>query len=293
MTGVAASGGSTNGVLHLLAIAREAGVELTMDDLFERARATPVIANLTPGGRYVATELQEVGGIPVLIRELVRAGLVDGDAPVAGGGTLASAVAGAPDPDGTVTFSADAPYKATSGLRGLRGNLAPDGAVAKISGVEQRRHTGPARVFEREDDCIEALGAGAIEPGDVLIIRNEGPAGGPGMREMLAVTAAVVGSGLGESVVLVTDGRFSGATRGLMVGHVAPEAVRGGPLAVVREGELVTVDADAGELSVAVDDAELAARLAAFETPPARVASGVLGRYSRLVGSASDGATLA
>jgi dihydroxy-acid dehydratase len=328
MTGVAASGGSTNGVLHLRALAREAGVartmdalvararatpvianltpggryvatdlheagvELTLDDLFERARATPVIANLTPGGRYVATELQEVGGIPVLIRELARSGLVDGSAPVAGGGTLASAVAGAPDPDGTVTFSTDAPWKASSGLRGLRGNNAPDGAVAKISGVEQRRHTGPARVFEREDDCIEALGAGAIVPGDVLIIRNEGPAGGPGMREMLAVTAAVVGSGLGESVVLVTDGRFSGATRGLMVGHVAPEAVRGGPLAVVREGELVTVDADAGTLDVAVSDDELAARLAAFVPPEPRVAGGVLGRYSRLVGSASNGATL-
>jgi dihydroxy-acid dehydratase len=292
MTGVAASGGSTNGVLHLLAIAREAGVDLTMEDLFERAQATPVLGNLTPGGRYVATDLQEVGGIPVFIRELVRAGLVDGDAPVVGGGTLAEAVADAPEPDGTVTFTVDAPYKPVSGLRGLRGNLAPDGAVVKVSGVQQRRHTGPARVFEREDDCLEALAAGAILPGDVLIIRNEGPSGGPGMREMLAVTAAVVGSGLGESVVLVTDGRFSGATRGLMVGHVAPEAVRGGPLAVVREGELVTVDADAGELSVAVDDAELAARLAAFEPPEPRVKSGVLGRYSRLVGSASDGATL-
>jgi dihydroxy-acid dehydratase len=292
MTGIAASGGSTNGILHLLAIAREAGVELTLDDLSERARTTPVIANLTPGGRYVATDLQAAGGIPVLIRELVRAGLVDGDAPVAGGGTLAAAAAGAPDPDGTVTFSADEPWKAFSGLRGLRGNLAPDGAVAKISGVQQRRHTGPARVFEREDDCLEALAAGAIVPGDVLIIRNEGPSGGPGMREMLAVTAAVVGSGLGESVVLVTDGRFSGATRGLMIGHVAPEAVRGGPLAVVREGELVTVDADAGELSVAIDDAELAARLAAWVAPEPRVASGVLGRYARLVGSASDGATL-
>jgi dihydroxy-acid dehydratase len=292
MTGVAASGGSTNGVLHLLAIAREAGVELTLDDLFERARAAPVIANLTPGGRYVATDLQEVGGIPVLIRELARAGLLDGDAPVVGGGTLAAAVADAPDPDGTVTFSAGTPWKTSSGLRGLRGNLAPDGAVAKVSGVDQRRHTGPARVFEREDDCIAALGAGAIVPGDVLIIRNEGPAGGPGMREMLAVTAAVVGSGLGESVVLVTDGRFSGATRGLMVGHVAPEAVRGGPLAVVREGEQVTIDVDAGELSVALDEAELAARLAAFVVPEPRVAGGVLGRYSRLVGSASHGATL-
>jgi dihydroxy-acid dehydratase len=292
MTGIAASGGSTNGVLHLLAIAREADVAITLDDLFERAAATPVIASLTPGGRYVATELHEAGGVPVLVRELIRAGGVDGEAPVVAGGTLAEAVAGAPDPDGRVTFSCEAPYKPVSGLVGLRGNLAPDGAVAKVSGTERRRHSGPARVFDSEEACIAAVSAGAIAAGDVLVIRNEGPAGGPGMREMLSVTSAVVGAGLGESVVLVTDGRFSGATRGLMVGHVAPEAVRGGPLAVVREGEPVTIDVDAGllELDVAAD--ELAARLAAHAPPPPRVTSGVLGRYSRLVGSASDGATL-
>jgi dihydroxy-acid dehydratase len=293
MVGIAASGGSTNGVLHLLAIAREAGVELTMDDLFARARATPVIASLTPGGRYVATEFHEAGGVPVLIRELIRCGRVDGDAPVVGGGTLAEAVAGAPGPDGRVTFSCDAPYKPVSGLVGLRGNLAPDGAVAKVSGTARRRQTGPARVFESEDACIAALAARAIDPGDVLIVRNEGPSGGPGMREMLSVTAAVVGSGLGESVVLVTDGRFSGATRGLMVGHVAPEAVRGGPIAVVREGEQVTVDVDACLLHLDVPDDELAARLAAYTPPQPRVTTGVLGRYSRLVGSASHGATLA
>jgi dihydroxy-acid dehydratase len=292
MAGIAASGGSTNGVLHLLAIAREAGVELTLDDLFARARATPVIASLTPGGRYVATEFHEAGGVPVLVRELIRSGGVDGDAPVVGGGTLAEAVAGAPDPDGRVTFPCDAPYKPVSGLVGLRGNLAPDGAVAKVSGTERRRQTGPARVFESEDACIAALAAQAIDPGDVLIVRNEGPSGGPGMREMLSVTAAVVGSGLGESVVLVTDGRFSGATRGLMVGHVAPEAVRGGPIAVVREGEQVTVDVEAGLLHLDVPDDELAARLAAYTPPPPRVTTGVLGRYSRLVGSASHGATL-
>jgi dihydroxy-acid dehydratase len=292
MAGIAASGGSTNGVLHLLAIAREAGVDLTMDDLFARARETPVIASLTPGGRYVATEFHDAGGVPVLIRELIRTGRMDGDAPVVAGDTLAAAVGGAPEPDGRVTFSCDTPYKPVSGLIGLRGNLAPDGAVAKVSGTERRRQTGPARVFESEDACIAALAARAINPGDVLIVRNEGPAGGPGMREMLSVTAAVVGSGLGESVVLVTDGRFSGATRGLMVGHVAPEAVRGGPLAVVREGEQVTVDVDAGLLHLDVPDEELAARLAAYTPPPPRVTSGVLGRYSRLVGSASHGATL-
>ena len=292
MAGIAASGGSTNGVLHLLANAREAGVVLTLDDLFGHVAGTPVIANLTPGGRYVGTDLQDAGGVPVLVRELIRAGRVDGDAPAVSGGTLAAAVADAPDPDGRVTFSCDAPHKPTSGLVRLRGNLAPDGAVAKVSGTELRRHSGPARIFDSEEACIAAIAAKAIVEGDVLVIRNEGPAGGPGMREMLSITAAVVGSGLGESVVLVTDGRFSGATRGLMVGHVAPEAVRGGPIAVVREGEQVTVDADAGVLAVDVADDELAARLAAHVTPPPRVTGGVLGRYSRLVGSASEGATL-
>jgi dihydroxy-acid dehydratase len=292
MTGIAASGGSTNGVLHLLAIAREAGVALTLDDLFAHVADTPVIANLTPGGRYVGTDLQDAGGVPVLIRELIRAGRIDGEAPAVGGGTLAAAVAGAPGPDGRVTYSCDAPYKPTSGLVALRGNLAPDGAVAKVSGTERRRHTGPARVFDSEEACIAAVTADAVAAGDVLVIRGEGPAGGPGMREMLSVTAAVVGSGLGESVVLVTDGRFSGATRGLMVGHVAPEAVRGGPLAVVREGEQVTVDADEGLLHVDLPDDEIAARLAAYTPPPPRATGGVLGRYSRLVGPASGGATL-
>jgi dihydroxy-acid dehydratase len=292
MTGIAASGGSTNGILHLLAIAREAGVELSLDDLVDRCDKTPVIASLTPGGRYVATDFHAAGGVPVLIRELIAAGLVDGDAPTVEGQTLAAASAGAPAPDGTVTFSCDAPYKPVSGLVGLRGNLAPLGAVAKVAGTERRRHVGPAHVFEGEEACIAAIGAGAIAPGEVVVVRNEGPAGGPGMREMLSVTAALVGAGLGETVTLVTDGRFSGATRGLMVGHVAPEAVRGGPLAVVRDGDIVTIDVDARVLRVEVADDELAARLEAYEPPPPSVTSGVLGRYSRLVGSASDGATL-
>src|SRR3954469_13063724 len=291
MTGIAASGGSTNGILHLLAIAREAGVSLTIDELSERAAATPVIANLTPGGRYVGTDLHAAGGVPVLVRELIRAGLVDGTAPAITGGTLAAAMDAAPAPDGEVTYSCDSPFKARSGLRLLRGNLAPEGAVAKISGTERRRHVGPARVFDGEEACIAAISALAIAEGDVLIIRNEGPAGGPGMREMLSVTSAVVGAGLGESVVLVTDGRFSGVTRGLMVGHVAPEAVRGGPIAVIREGETVTIDADAGMLAADVPDAELAARLNAYQ-PPEPELRGVLGRYRRLVGSAADGATL-
>jgi dihydroxy-acid dehydratase len=292
MVGIAATGGSTNGILHLLAIAREAGVELELDELAALSRGTPVLGNLTPGGRYVATDLDEVGGAPVVIRELIAAGLVDGSGPTVEGTTLAEATAGAGEPDGAVVHPVANPYKPTGGLHALRGNLAPDGAVVKVAGTERRSHSGPARVFEREEDCIAAVRGGAIAAGDVLVIRNEGPAGGPGMREMLSVTAAVVGAGLGETVTLVTDGRFSGATRGLMVGHVSPESVRGGPIAAVREGERITIDVDAGTLHLDVDDAELARRLAAYTPPPPAFTSGVLGRYSRLVGSASDGATL-
>ncbi len=292
MTGIAASGGSTNGVLHLLAIAREADVELTFDDLFAAAERAPVIANLSPSGRYVATDLHAVGGAPVLVRELIGAGRLDGGRPTVEGATLADRTAGAPAPDGEVTARVATPFKAASGLVGLRGNLAPDGAVAKVAGTERRVHTGPARVFESEGECIAAIETGTIGAGDVLVIRNEGPAGGPGMREMLSVTAAVVGAGLGESVTLVTDGRFSGATRGLMVGHVSPEAVRGGPIAVVREGDAITVDVDSRLLLLDVADGELAERLAGYVAPRPRVTRGVLGRYARMVGSASEGATL-
>ena len=292
MAGIAATGGSTNGLLHLLAIAREAGVELELDDLIAISARTPVIGDLSPSGRHVAVELHEAGGAPAVIAELIRAGLIDGSAPTVGGGTLAEATAGAPAPDGAVVRTAEQPYKPPGGLVSLRGNLAPEGAVVKVSGSEMRRHEGPARVFESEEACMTALAGAAIMPGDVLVIRNEGPAGGPGMREMLGVTAAVVGAGLGESVTLVTDGRFSGATRGLMVGHVSPEAVRGGPLAAVREGERVTIDVDERRLHVDVPDAELAERLAAYEPPPPAYTRGVLGRYCTLVGSASDGATL-
>ena len=293
MAGIAATGGSTNGLLHLLAIAREAGVELELDELIEISARTPVIGDLSPSGRHVATELHDAGGAPAVIAELVRAGLIDGAAPTVSGGTLAEATAAAPAPDGRVVRSAAAPYKPPGGLVSLRGNLAPEGAVVKVSGTELRRHEGPARVFESEEACTAALAEGAIMPGDVLVIRNEGPAGGPGMREMLGVTSAVVGAGLGESVTLVTDGRFSGATRGLMVGHVSPEAVRGGGIAAVREGERITVDLDAGVLHVDVPDDELARRLAAYEPPPPAYTRGVLGRYCALVGSASNGATLA
>ncbi len=292
MAGIAATGGSTNGILHLLAIAREAGVELDLDELVAVSQATPVIASLAPSGRYLATDLHAAGGAPAVLAELIRAGLVDGDAPAVEGGTLAAGAAGAPEPDGEVVRRAEMPFKAAGGLLALRGNLAPDGAVVKVAGTERRSHSGPARVFDSEEACMAAINAGAVEPGDVLVIRNEGPAGGPGMREMLGVTAAVVGAGLGESVTLVTDGRFSGATRGLMVGHVSPEAVRGGAIAAVREGERVTVDLDERLLHVDVDAAELARRLADYAAPPPAFATGVLGRYARLVGSASEGATL-
>jgi len=292
MVGIAATGGSTNGVLHLLAIAREAGVDLDLDELVAIAAETPVIASLAPSGRYLAADLHRVGGAPAVLAELIRAGLVDGEAPAVQGGTLTERTANASPPDGEVVHPAAAPYKAAGGLLALRGNLAPDGAVVKVAGTERRRHSGPARVFDCEEACMAAINAGAAAGGDVLVIRNEGPAGGPGMREMLGVTAAVVGAGLGESVTLVTDGRFSGATRGLMVGHVSPEAVRGGAIAAVREGERVTVDLDERVLHVDVDAAEIARRLAAYAPPPPAFTRGVLGRYCRLVGSASDGATL-
>jgi dihydroxy-acid dehydratase len=292
MAGIAATGGSTNGLLHLLAIARESGVELDLDELIAISARTPVIGDLSPAGRHVATELHSVGGAPAVIAELIRAGLIDGDAPTVGGGTLAEATAGAPAPDGAVVRAAGSPYKPPGGLVALRGNLAPEGAVVKVAGTERRRHEGPARVFESEEACIAAVAGGAIGDGDVLLIRNEGPAGGPGMREMLSVTAAVVGAGLGESVTLVTDGRFSGATRGLMVGHVSPESVRGGAIAAVREGERVIVDLDRRVLHVDIGDGELARRLEAYEPPPPVFTRGVLGRYCSLVGSASEGATL-
>jgi dihydroxy-acid dehydratase len=292
MAGIAATGGSTNGLLHLLAISREAGVPLELDELIERCERTPVIGNLAPSGRYVATDLDAAGGAPVVIAELIRAGLVDGDAPTVEGPTLAGAVAGAAAPDGDVVHPADRPYKQGAGLVALRGNLAPEGCLVKVAGTDRRHHSGPARVFESEEACTAAIADQLVEPGDLVVIRNEGPAGGPGMREMLSVTAAIAGSGLGETVTLVTDGRFSGATRGLMVGHVSPEAVRGGPIAAVRDGDRVTVDIAARELRLHVDGTELERRLAGWTAPAPRYSGGVFGRYSRLVSSASDGAVL-
>jgi dihydroxy-acid dehydratase len=293
MAGIAATGGSTNGLLHLLAISREAGNPLTLDELTAVAARTPSIASLAPSGRWVAEDLQRAGGTAVVIAELIRAGLLDGQAPTLDHGvTLAEATANAPAPDGEVVFTVDRPFKPAGRLTSLKGNLAPDGSVVKLAGTERTRQTGPARVFDCEEDCAEAVRSGAVHPGDVLVIRYEGPAGGPGMREMLSVTSSVVGAGLGESVALVTDGRFSGATRGLMVGHVAPEAARGGPIAAVNDGDAITIDVEASRLTVDLADDEIARRLAGATPPPPRYATGVFARYRASVGSASQGAVL-
>jgi dihydroxy-acid dehydratase len=291
MAGIAATGGSTNGILHLLAIAREAGVVLTLDELAAIGSRTPVIASLAPSGRFMAEDLHRVGGTASLIRELVGGGHIDGDAPTVDGSTLAAATRGAAAPDGEVVFTLEEPFKPTGALHALRGNLAPDGSLVKLAGG-RRLHRGPAVVFESEEACTDAVRAGVVAAGAVLVVRYEGPAGGPGMREMLSVTASVVGAGLGESVALVTDGRFSGATRGLMVGHVAPEAARGGPLAIVRDGDTIAIDLDAGTLTLELDDAEIAHRLADWQPPALPYAGGVFGRYRALVGSASEGAVL-
>ena len=291
MAGIAATGGSTNGILHLLAIAHEAGVPLTLDELADVGSRTPVIASLAPSGRFMAEDLDRVGGTASLIRELVRGGHIDGSAPTVEGSTLADATRDAAAPDGEVLFTLEEPFKPTGALHALRGNLAPDGSLVKLAGG-RRAYRGPAIVFDSEEACTEAVRAGVVAEGAVLVVRYEGPAGGPGMREMLSVTASVVGAGLGESVALVTDGRFSGATRGLMVGHVAPEAARGGPLAIVRDGDMIAIDIDAKTLTLELDDAEIAERLAAWQPPPRTYAGGVFARYRALVGSASKGAVL-
>ncbi len=292
MTGIAATGGSTNGVLHLLAIAREAGVPLTLDELAEIGARTPVIASLAPSGTYAAEDLHRAGGTAAVIAELVRGGLFDGDAPTVTGDTLAALTLDAAPPDGKVVFTVEQPFKETGALHALHGNLAPDGSLVKASGSVRRYQRGPARVFDSEETCTAAVRGGIVQNGEVLVVRYEGPAGGPGMREMLGVTASVVGAGLGESVALVTDGRFSGATRGLMVGHVAPEAARGGPLAIVRDGDQIEIDVDAGTLTLELDPTEIAARLAAWQPPPLPYEHGVFARYRLLVGSASEGAVL-
>jgi dihydroxy-acid dehydratase len=290
---VAATGGSTNGVLHLLAIAHELGIPLELEDFDRIAERTPIVADIKPGGRFVATDLHAAGGVALVARELLKAGLVHGDAPNVDGRSLAQvATAVVETPGQEVVVPIERPLKASGGLAILRGNLAPDGSVVKLAGHERLFHSGPARVFESEEDCFAAVKARSIEAGDVVVIRYEGPAGGPGMREMLHVTAALVGEGLGDEVALITDGRFSGATHGLMVGHVAPEAARGGPIGALRDGDTIELDVAARELRVLLSDDEIAARLAAVMPPAPRYTTGVLARYALLVSSASEGAVL-
>jgi dihydroxy-acid dehydratase len=288
---ISATGGSTNGVLHLLAIARELRIPFELEDFARIAERTPVVASLKPSGRFVATDVHEAGGVALVARELLKQGLVHGDAPTVDGRTLGEiATAVAERPGQEVVVPIETPIKPTGGLAILRGNLAPDGCVVKLAGHERLLHRGPARVFDSEEACFAAVKERRLAPGDVVVIRYEGPAGGPGMREMLHVTAAIVGEGLGDAVALVTDGRFSGATRGLMVGHVAPEAARGGPLAALREGDTVAIDVEGRELRVELSDDELAARLRDWTPPPPRYTSGVLAKYAALVSSASEGA---
>jgi dihydroxy-acid dehydratase len=291
IVGVAGTGGSTNSVLHLLAIASEAGVELSIDDFDRISASTPVVASLTPGGRFVAGDLHRVGGTAAVMKQLLDH--LHGAAATVDGRTIAEHASAALDPDGEVVAPAATPFKPGGALRVLRGNLSPDGAVVKLAGHERPVHTGPARVFDSESACKAAVYDGLVQPGEVVVVRNEGPAGAPGMPEMLGITAAIVGRGLGDSVALVTDGRFSGATRGLMVGHVAPEAAHGGPIAVVRDGDVITIDVDARRLDVDLDDAEIARRLAGWTPPAPRASSGVLAKYARSVSSASRGAVTA
>ena len=288
---VAATGGSTNAVLHLLALARESGVPLEIDDFDRISSRTPLLADLKPGGRFVATDLYEAGGVRLVAKRLIDAGVLHVDAPTVSGRTIGEEAAEAREAEGQeVVRPLSEPLKESGGLAILRGNLAPDGSVVKLAGHGRTEHRGPARVFEGEEPAFAAVKAGSIEPGDVVVIRNEGPAGGPGMREMLAVTAALVGEGLGESVALLTDGRFSGATRGLMAGHVAPEAPRGGPIAAVRDGDTIAFDVPARELRLEVGEDEIAARLAAYEPVRPAGRDGVLAKYARHVGSAAEGA---
>ncbi len=288
---VAATAGSTNAVLHLLAMAREAGVPLSIDDFRAICDSTPVLVDIKPGGRFVAVDVDRAGGIPVIAQRLLEGGFMDGTALTCTGRTLAEEAAEARETPGQeVVHPLDRPLKPRGGITVLRGSLAPEGCVIKLAGHDRLAHTGPARVFDREEEAMAAVTRGEIRPGDVVVIRYEGPRGGPGMREMLGVTGAIVGAGLADSVALVTDGRFSGATHGFMVAHIAPEAVNGGPIAVVREGDEISIDAAAGTLELNVAPEEIARRLAEWTPPPPKYTSGVFAKYGALVASASEGA---
>ncbi len=288
---VAATGGSTNGVLHMLAFAREAGIPFTIDDIEELSRHTPLIADLKPGGRYVATDMHRAGGIPLLARRLLDAGYLHGDALTVTGRTLAAEAEQARETPGQqVIRPVSKPIKQTGGLVIVKGNLAPEGGVVKLFGYERTSHRGPARIFNTEEDAFRAVQGEQIKPDDVVVIRYEGPVGGPGMREMLGVTAAIHGQGLGGSVMLITDGRFSGATRGLMVGHITPEAAVGGPIGLIEEGDIISIDIDKRELNVELTEAELAERRKQWTRPAPHYTKGVMAKYAKLVSSASEGA---
>ena len=288
---VLAMGGSTNAVLHLLAIAHEANVPVKIDDFDRLSRRTPYLTDLRPGGRFVMSDVDKAGGVTIVMKELLKAGLLHGDAMTVTGRTMAENLdAFGGEPDRRVIYPASAPRSPTGGLVILKGNLAPEGAVMKVAGTKHLSHEGPARVFDGERAAFEAVTGGSIREGDVLVIRYEGPRGGPGMQEMLAVTGAIMGQGLGDSVTLMTDGRFSGATHGPMIGHVAPEAAVGGPIGLIRDGDIVVMDVETRRLEVRVSDAEMAERKRDWKSPPQRYERGVMAKYAKLVSSASVGA---
>jgi dihydroxy-acid dehydratase len=287
---VAATGGSTNAGLHLPAIAHEAGIRFTLDDVAEVFHRTPLIGDLRPGGRFHAIDVYRIGGVPVIIRELIASGHIDGSCLTLGGMTLAEAVAAAAMPDGSVVRTAATPISPNGGIVVLKGNLCPDGALLKVAGLKSHRFEGVARVFDDEESCVAAVGAMAYAAGEVLIIRYEGPKGGPGMREMLGVTALIYGQGMGEKVALLTDGRFSGATRGICIGYASPEAATGGPLALVQSGDRIVIDADTARIDMLVDDAELSRRRDAWRAPSRERLAGVLEKYAASVGPAHLGA---
>ena len=291
---VAATGGSTNAVLHLLAMAREAGVELAIDDFQTISSRTPLLVDLKPAGRFVAIDVDKAGGMAVIAKRLMDGGYADGSTLTVTGRTFAEEAADAIETPGQeVIRPLSNPIKSTGGLVILKGNLAPDGGVIKVTGIDRKQQRGPARVFDCEEDAMQAVTGGTIRSGDVIVIRYEGPRGGPGMREMLGVTGAIVGAGLSDSVALITDGRFSGATRGFMVGHVAPEAANGGPIAAVREGDTISLDIEKRSIDVEITAEELTARLYAWKAPEPKYTSGVFQKYVKLVGSASRGAVTA
>jgi len=287
---VAATGGSTNAALHIPAIAHEAGIRFTLDDVAEVFARTPLIADLQPGGRYLARDLHEIGGVPVVLKALLDGGFIDGTVLTLDGRTLSEALADAPEPDGKVVRGCADALHASGGVTVLKGNLAPQGALLKIAGLKSLTFSGPARVFETEDACMKAVSQRGYQAGEVLVIRNEGPKGGPGMREMLSVTAALYGEGMGERVALLTDGRFSGATRGMCIGYASPEAAAGGPIGLIRDGDIIHIDAIKNTLEVDLSATELEARRAAYIPPVPQRLAGALEKYALLVRSAHEGA---